>query len=141
MRGFATRFELLVAAVGALHIAGLPWRHLIANARLLTALEAGVEAEQRQLEARAIKKFLADPANTACSSRALSGNIGALFAKARDRSLPILLHRCYAPHAIGKISDAKENIREVAESLFPLRNPGPGTAMVRADGLPEGTAP
>ena len=59
VREFASRFELLVAAVDALHVAHLPWRHLIASARLRAALEAGSVAEKRSLEARALDKYLA----------------------------------------------------------------------------------
>ena len=46
--------------VDALHIASLPWRHLVSDKRLLASLEAGIVAEKRLIEARAVAKFLSN---------------------------------------------------------------------------------
>jgi len=58
---FAAAFRLLTAAIDACEVASpkQPWRHLVADRRVLAALEAGIAAEKQHILAMALTKYLA----------------------------------------------------------------------------------
>jgi len=58
---FSAAIHLLTAAIDTCETATppTPWRHLIADSRLLQSLEKGIEAERRHLLALALQKWLA----------------------------------------------------------------------------------
>ena len=58
VRKFAAQFELLTAAVDPLQVENKEWRHLISDARVLAALDAGVERFNKLVRLQAAHRFL-----------------------------------------------------------------------------------